>query len=206
MKNSLIATPPGSRFARIDFWILDVLGKKEHAAAVCLAQLEYWQRHEQDRLNKGDGDGWVRKSAADFSRVLRHLYGEDKVRAGLRLLVKKGWVEEGDETVRVDQLWRAQKKYRLVLTKINEASARYSAEKSKGTDFPAPGKPENLVPGADFPASRARKIESNTISSKALYKPPLTDGGGGGGGGGGEVPSIFRLPTSGFHATSFSSC
>lgn len=60
MKHSLILHPPGSSWSRIDHWVLDVLGPREHAAAACLGQLEFWQR--------GVGEGaWVKKGAEDFS-------------------------------------------------------------------------------------------------------------------------------------------
>lgn len=168
MKHSLIQLPEGSRFARIDFWVLEVLGKKEHAAAACLAQLEYWQRLSQDLMKKGKSDGWVRKSAADFSATLRGLFGEDKIRAGLRLLVKQGWVEEDEETELVGQLWCTRKKYRLIVVKVNEAVAQFYAEKSKETDLSSSGEPENRAAGAGKSGRRGRKIGSNTICSTLI--------------------------------------
>lgn len=183
MKHSLIQHPPGSKFARIDFWVLEVLGEKEHAAAACLGQLEYWQRLQLDLMEKKESDGWVRRSAADFSAVLHGLFGEDKVRAGLRLLVKIGWVEEGDETVLVGQLWRTRKKYRLVVAKVNEAAMRFFSEKSKQTDFSGSGEPENQATEAEKSAHRGRKIGSNTILGSSISitttTPPPACGGSG---------------------------
>lgn len=183
MKHSLIQHPPGSKFVRIDFWVLEILGEKEHAAAACLGQLEYWQRLQLELMEKKESDGWVRRSAADFSAALNGLFGEDKVRTGLRLLVKKGWIQEGNETALVGQLWTTRKKYRLVVAKVNEAALRFSAEKSKQTDFSGSGEPENRAAEAGKSAHRSRKIGSNTIQGSSISittttPPPACDGSG----------------------------
>jgi len=148
MKHSLIQHPPGSGFARIDYWVLEALGERQHAVAAVLAQLEYWQRQALDH-----GDGWVRRGAADVVKALRGLYGEDKVRDALRRLVGVGWAEEGEETTQVGQLWTRRKKYRLQIDVINAAAGKY-AKKSKETDFSGSGGQESRAPGAGKPDFR----------------------------------------------------
>ncbi len=168
MKHSLIQHPPGSGFARIDYWVLEELGERQHAVAAVLAQLEYWQRHALD-----SGDGWVRKGAADIARAMRGLYGEDKVRDALRRLVEVGWAEEGEETTQVGQLWTKRKKYRLRIDAINASAEKYSI-KSKEPDFSGSGSPKNRVPGAGKSASRDRENrDNNYIGGSYISTPPL---------------------------------
>lgn len=166
MKHSLILHPPNSTYLRIDSWLLDVLGKKEHAAAAVLSQLEYWQRIQLEKFeDKRANDTWVKRGPTDFSKALHGLYAKDKIRAALTLLVEKGWVEEDEETVFIGQLWRKNKKFRLVLSAINTAAEQYSYLKSKESDFSASGEQKNRSPEAEKSPSRSRKIVLNTNSN-----------------------------------------
>lgn len=164
MKHSLIQHPPGSGFVRIDYWVLEELGGRQHAVAAVLAQLEYWQRHALDH-----GDGWVRKGAADIARAMRGLYGEDKVRDALKKLVEVGWAEEGDESTQVGQLWTKRKKYRLRVDAIN-AAAKKNSIKSKEPDFSGSGSRKNRVPGAGKSGSRdPENRDKNYIGGCDIY-------------------------------------
>lgn len=165
--------PSGSWFIRIDAWVLDILGRKEHAAAACFSILEYWQRSLPD-----GSDGWVIKGPGDFSAKLSHLFGKDKVREGLNLLVKTGWVEEDEETHLVGQLWQRRKKFKLNIDKINLAVDEYPKNngKTKECDFSASGGAKNRRPDVDKSASRGRKIGVNkyidAASNKAAVEGP----------------------------------
>lgn len=179
MRHSLIQAPPGNRFVRIDQWIVHTFGgvKLAHAAAACVAQLEFWHRGE---FEQGKEIAPVTKMMDDFTRGLGGLFGPDKILEALRLLEKKGWLEITETTEKKEQLWVRQKKYRLDIDLINQESRKY-AEKSKITDFPALGKPENRqpeprfsgFPSADFPAlNNNKKTKPKSSSSYAQAREP----------------------------------
>jgi len=91
------------------------------------------------------------------------------------LLAKKGWVEEGEETELIGQLWKKRKKYRLVTSTINAAAREYVA-KSKKTDFSGSGGPGNRVPETE----KSGLNKETTFISSTTTTTTDTDCGGSG--------------------------
>ncbi len=113
----------------------------------------------------------------DFSAKLSHLYGKDTVRKALNLLVKVGWVDEGEETNFVGQLWQRRKKFRLRIAKINQAVEDYekNKEKSKECDFSSSGNTKNRLPDGEKSAPRQRKIGVKKYMGAALDKAAVDE-------------------------------
>lgn len=170
MKHPLIQAPEGSRFVRLDQWIVDTLGggKSAHVAAACTAQLEFWHRVREERA------GWIERTMDDFVLAMGGLFGRDKILDGLRLLEEAGWLESAEKTERNGQLWIRKKQYRLNLDLINQESRKY-AEKSKKNDLSALGTPINrqseqrfsVAPSAEKSSLNKTKIKNKTKSSSS---------------------------------------
>lgn len=170
MKHPLIQAPEGSRFVRIDQWIVDTLGggKSAHVAAACTAQLDFWFRVKNEQA------GWIERTMDDFVLAMGGLFGRDKILDGLRLLEEAGWLEIAEKTERNGQLWIRKKQYRLDFDLIAQESRKY-AEKSKNNDLSALGTPINrqsesrfsVAPSADKSALNITKIKNKTKSSSS---------------------------------------
>lgn len=132
-RRSRIAHPPGSRYIRIDLWVTEALG--DSCSAACLAVLEFIDRRKDE-----EGE-WLGCNAVYVQKMLAGLFGRDKVRAGIDLLVKKGWVEEKEESLLVGQLWTRRRDLRLRPDIINRF-IRENSNNLKICEFQAQGTPE----------------------------------------------------------------
>lgn len=138
-RRSRIDHPQGGRYIRIDLWAKEALG--DPCSAACLSVLEFF-----DRLKDKEGE-WLGRNAGDVQKMLAGLYGRDKVRAGIDLLVKKGWVDEKEESILLGQLWSRRRDLRLCPRVINRF-IHENSNTSEICDFQEPGFPETRKTGS----------------------------------------------------------